>query len=47
MHQNSAVSKALLGENFKISDHKYWFWILKIIAFLADVGYLVKPLNNY
>ena len=30
-HQNSAVSKALLG-NFKISDHKYWFWILQIIV---------------
>ena len=34
-------------ENFKISDHIYWFWILQIIAFLADKGYLVKPLSNH
>ena len=25
MHQNSAVSKKLLGK-FNITDHKYWFW---------------------
>ena len=45
MHQNTAVSKALLGE-FKITDHKYRFWILKITAFLADIGYLAKLLSN-
>ena len=32
------------------SSHKYWFWILKITVFLADIGYLVKllkqPLGN-
>ena len=43
VHQNSAVSKALL-EKFKISDHKYWFWILQIIAFFVHIGYFVKPL---
>ena len=26
-------------------DHKHRFWILKIIIFLADIGYLVKRLN--
>ena len=46
MHQNSTVSKALLGK-FKINDHKYRFWILKIIVFLADKGYFVKLLNTY
>ena len=34
-------------ENFKITDYKYQFWILKITAFLADIGYLVKLLSNY
>ena len=24
--------------NFKIIDHKYEFWVLKIIVFLADMG---------
>ena len=37
MYQNSAVPKALL-ENFKITDYKYRFWILKIILFLVDIG---------
>ena len=36
-------------ENFKITDHKYRFWILRIIEFLADKGYLVKhiSMNTY
>ena len=33
-------------ENFKITDHKYWFWVLKIIVFLTDIGYLIKLLSN-
>ena len=33
-------------ESFKITDHKYRFSILKIIAFLADIGYLVKLLKG-
>ena len=45
IHRNSAVSKLYL-ENVKITDHKYRFWILKITEFLADIGYLVKLLNN-
>ena len=31
----------------KISDHKYWFWILQITAFPPNIGYLVKPLINH
>ena len=46
IHQNSALSKALLG-NIKITDHKYRFWILKIIVFLEDIRYLVKLLDNH
>ena len=46
MQQNPAVSKALL-ENVKITDHKYLFWILKIIAFLEDIDYMVKRLRNH
>ena len=34
-------------ENFKVSDRKFQFWILKIIVFLADIAYLVKPLSNH
>ena len=34
-------------ENLKITDHKYRFWILQIIVFLVDIGYLVEPLNNH
>ena len=33
--------------NDLICDHKYQFWILQIDAFLADIGYLVKPLSNH
>ena len=39
------------AENFKITDHKYQFWILKIIAFLAKYslfGQTTKQsLNNF
>ena len=42
MHQNSAVSEALLG----ITDYKYRFWIEQVIAFMQVIGYLVKPLIN-
>ena len=34
-------------ENFEIIDHKFGFWILKIIIFLADIGYLVQLLSNH
>ena len=34
MHRHSAVSKALFGK-FKITDQKYWFWILKITEFFS------------
>ena len=43
-HHNSAFSKVLL-EDIEITDHKYRFCILKIIAFLADIAYLVKLLR--
>ena len=43
---NSAFSKALLGKFKIIIDHKYQFWILKIIAFLVDIGYSVKLLSD-
>ena len=33
-------------ENFKITYHKYQFWIMKSIAFLADIGYSVRLLSN-
>ena len=46
MYQNTAISKALLGK-FKITDHKYEFWFIKIIVFVADIGYLVKLLSNH
>ena len=46
MHQNSVVSKALVGK-YKINNDKYRFWILKITIFLPNIGYLVKLLNNY
>ena len=32
---------------FKIGFHKYRFWILQIIPYLANIGYLVKPLSNH
>ena len=34
-------------ENYKITDHKYWFWVLKITVFLAATDYLVRLLNNH
>ena len=49
MQQNPAVSKALL-ENVKITDHKYLFWILKIIAFLEDRLHgqaITQPSSNF
>ena len=36
-----------MGKMFKFADHKYWFWILKIIVFLADIVYSVKLLSNH
>ena len=41
------MSQKHYWENFKITDNKYRFWILKITAFLADIGYLVKLLSNH
>ena len=34
-------------EHFGIIDHEYRFYIQEIVAFLADIGYLVKPLSNH
>ena len=38
-------------ENFKITDHKYEFRILKIIAFVVDIKFIgqatKEPLNNF
>ena len=34
-------------EHFSNTDHEYRFCILKVIAFLADIGYLVKLLINH
>ena len=34
-------------ENVKITNHKYRSWILKIIVFLTEIGYLVKLLSNH
>ena len=41
------LSQKHYWRNFKITDHKYQFWILKIITFLADIDYLVKLLSNH
>ena len=40
IHQNQLCQNHY-WENFKITDHKYRFWTLKITLFLADIGYLV------
>ena len=45
IHQNAAVSNKHYWENFKIIDHKYRFWILKIIVFLATTKN--KKSTNY
>ena len=45
MHQNSAIKH--YWENFKITGHKYRFWILKIIVFLAEKGYLIRLLSKH
>ena len=47
--QNTTIqlSQKHYWENFKITDNKYEFCILKIIAFLADIGYLIKLLTNH
>ena len=41
------LSQKHYWENFEITYSKYRFWILKIIVFLADIGYLVKLLSNH
>ena len=41
------LSQKHYWENFKITDHKYWFSDLKIVVFLADIGYLVKLLSRH
>ena len=41
------LSQKHYWENFKITDHKYWVWILKINVFLTDIGYLVKLQSNF
>ena len=42
IHENSAASKhgdIYYWKIFKITDHKFRFWILNVIVFLADIGY--------
>ena len=34
-------------ENFKITEHKYRFWILKIIVTLTGTVYSLKLLSNH
>ena len=51
IHQIQLSQKQYL-EKFKVTDHKYQFWILKIIVFLAacmlaDISYLVKLQSNH
>ena len=41
------LSQKYFWENFKITDHKYRFWILKVITFLVDILYSVKLLSNH
>ena len=41
------LSQKYYWENFKITGHKYQFWILKIIVFFADTGLPVKPRSNH
>ena len=41
------LSQKHFWRNFKITDHKYRFRILKIPVFLADIGYLIKLLSNH
>ena len=48
IHQNSTVSKGLLGfQNFKITDHKYQVWILRIIKHRLFGQTTKQPLNNF
>ena len=44
--QHNSIQKHY-WENFKITDHKYRVYILKITVFLADIGQTTKqPLSN-
>ena len=45
------MSQKHYWEHFSNIDHKYRFWILKIIVLVADIGYLLgqtnkQPLSN-
>ena len=40
-------SQKYYWENFKITDHEHQISALKIIVFLANIGYLVKLLSNH
>ena len=39
--------KSIIGRILKSLIIIYRFWILKIAAFSADIGYLFKPLSNH
>ena len=41
------LNRVHLDPKYWFGDHKYWFWILQIITFLADIGYLLEPLSNH
>ena len=47
IYTKNQLSQKHYWGNFKISDHKFEFRVLKIIVFLTDIGYLVKLLNNH
>ena len=40
------MSQKHYWENFKTSDHKHRFWILKVTVFPVDIGYWLKLLSN-
>ena len=46
-YKNSTVSQKYYLENFRITHHEDWFWILKIVILLADIDHLVKLLSNH
>ena len=39
-YTNIQLTQKHYWENFKITDHKYQLWILKIIIFLENMRYL-------
>ena len=39
-------SSTAFSVNFKITDHKYQYWMLKTIAFFTDIGWSVKEMRS-